>query len=269
MENTTNAGKKGFLQNDRLLVCSMLVFYGLCLIGLMVVTFRWLNDRKQMLSANTTATGVVIATQHANATATAVVRTTELAQYEFIDTFDSNINHWRMGPEESDYWNGSTQVTSGFYIWDIREVKKGFVSWADFPGNDYIKNYDTYVDIQFTEVPSGTSACSGLIFRKAPLGWDTGGYSFVICKAGNFNIHYHNIDGWQRINSQYHPSIRTSDWNRIEVLVNGTHFVFLINSQVVYETDDDRQPTGGVALVVDVDGTGTKILFDNFGYQSR
>src|SRR6185295_5174330 len=104
MENATTE-KKGFLQNDRLLVCSLLAFYGLCLIGIIAVTFRWLNDRNQILSAN--------------ATATAVARTTELAQYEFIDTFASNINRWRTGPEENDYWNGSIQVESGFYIWDI------------------------------------------------------------------------------------------------------------------------------------------------------
>jgi hypothetical protein len=266
MEASEN--KKGFLQNDRLLVCSMLVFYGVCIIGLIGATFWWLNQRNQTISANATATGIAAATRRADATATAVARTTELAQYEFIDTFDTNINRWRMGPENSDYWIGSTQVTSGFYIWNVREVKKSFVSWADFPGNDYIKNYDTYVDTKFAETP-GTNACSGLIFRKAPLGWDNGGYSFMVCKSGYFKINYHNIDGWQTINSQYHPAIQTSDWNRIEVLVKDAHFVFLINSQIVYETNDDRQSTGGVALIIDVDEAETQILFDNFGYQSR
>ena len=268
MDNATTE-KKGFLQNDRLLVCGLLAFYSLCLIGLIAVTFRWLNNRNQILSVNTTATEIVIATQQAHATATAVARTTELAQYELVDTFDTNVNQWMSGTQNNDYWTGKATITDGVYLWDIEETKQAFIYWADFPGNEYIKNYDTYVDTKFAEIQSGTSACSGLIFRKAPLGWNTGGYSFLICNAGYFDIQYHNIDGWQRINSQYHPSIRTFDWNRIEVLVNGAHFVFLINSQVVYETDDDRQPTGGVALIVDIDKAGAKILFDNFGYQSH
>lgn len=269
MEIQSATSKKSFFQNDRLLVCSMLVFYGLCGIGLLTVIFFGVNRRTQTVAINSTSTAIAFGTQRAQATATAIARATELAQYELIDTFDSNINRWRMGAEDSDYWSGSTQVTSGYYIWDVREVKESFVAWADFPGNDYIKNYDTYVDTKFAEVPSGSNVCSGLIFRKAPLGWDTGGYTFVVCKSGYFTINYHNIDGWQEINSQYHPSIRTSDWNRLEVLVKDAHFVFLINNQIVYETDDDRQPTGGVALIIDADESGTKILFDNFGYRSR
>lgn len=269
METQSTTSKKSFFQNDRLLVCSMLVFYGICGIGLIAVIFLGVNRRAQTVAINSTSTAIVFGTQRAQATATAIARATELAGYELIDTFDSNINRWRMGAEDSDYWSGSTQVTSGYYIWDVREVKESFVAWADFPGNDYIKNYDTYVDTKFAEVPPGSNACSGLIFRKAPLGWDTGGYTFVVCKAGYFTINYHNIDGWQKINTQYHPSIRTSDWNRLEVLVKDAHFVFLINNQIVYETDDDRQSTGGVALIIDADESGTKILFDNFGYHSR
>ena len=211
----------------------------------------------------------IMATELANITATAAVRATELAQYELIDRFDSNVNRWRVGPEDDSYWTGSRQITAGVYVWDIRETKNEFVSWADFPGNEYIKNYDTYVETKFEDVPLGTP-CSGLMFRKAPLGWDTGGYSFTICRSRFFNIYYHNLkDGWQEISSEYHQSIQPSDWNRLEVLVNGSHFEFIINNQVVYETEDDRQPTGGVALMVEVEESGTKILFDNFGYQSR
>jgi hypothetical protein len=269
METTTNENRKGLLQNDRLLVCGMLVFYGLCCLGLFGGGFWWLNQSSQRLSASATSMAQAIATQQAQGTATAVVHATELAQYELIDPFDSNVNHWRTGAEESDYWTGSTQITSGVYIWDVQEVKDGFVAWSDFPGNDFIKNYDTYVDTKIVEGPSG-NPCSGLIFRKSALGWDTGGYSFVVCRSGYFSIDFHNAQaGWQGIGSQYHPSIRPFDWNRLEVLVRGSHFVFLINGQVVYETDDDRQSVGGVALLIDVEEPGTQILFDNFGYQSR
>jgi hypothetical protein len=44
---------------------------------------------------------------------------------------------------------------------------------------------------------------------------------------------------------------------------------FLINGQIVYETDDDRQPVGSVSLMIEVQVDETQILFDNFGYQTR
>src|SRR5262245_15655034 len=104
MGNNTVENKKSFLQNDRRLVCGMLVFYGVCVMGVIAGTFLWLNQRNHSLSVN--------------ATATAAARSTELAQYELIDRFDSNDNHWRAGEEDNEYWKGSVQVTSGVYIWD-------------------------------------------------------------------------------------------------------------------------------------------------------
>jgi hypothetical protein len=262
---------KSFFRNDGKLVCSMLVLYGLCILVLSVAALWGLNQGWLALSANATSTAGIVATQQVQGTATAIARTTELAKYAVVDTFDSNINQWRTGPEFGMGSAETPRITSGVYSWDIDAVDQEYaVIWVDFvPGNDYIKNYDTYVDTKFAEVPAG-NPCSGLMFRKAPLGWDTGGYSFVLCRSGYFAIHYHNAkNGWQEIRSQYHSLIQATDWNRIEVLINGSHFVFLINSQIVYEMEDDRQPVGGVALMMIVEESGTKILFDNFGYQTR
>lgn len=276
---------KSFFQNDSKFVCGMLVVYSLCILGLIVATLWGLNRRWLTMLANATSTAGIVATEQANGTSTAQViathqvqgtqtasaRTTELARYTVVDTFDSNMNQWRTGPELGIDSDQTPRIVSGVYLWDINAVdQENAMIWVDFiPANDFIKNYDTYVDTKFAEVPAG-NACSGLMFRKAALGWNTGGYSFVLCRSGHFMIHYHNAkDGWQEINSQYHPLIQTTNWNRMEVLIKDSHFVFLINSQIVYETDDDRQPVGGVALMMIVEEPGTKILFDNFGYQTR
>ena len=271
MANATTANKKSFLQNDRMLVCSMFIFYGFCIIGLAGAAAWWLNQRSQTLSASATSTAYAMATQQISGTATAVARATELAQYELIDRFDSNKNKWQTGPLLGFDWDGNPHITSGVFVWDIEDVyqDQAIISMEFDPVNNYIKNYDTYVDTKLSNVPSGV-ACSGLIFRRAPLGWETGGYSFMICNEGYFNIYYHNAkDGWQELNSQYHSSIQPHDWNRLEVLIQDSHFVFLINSQAVYEMDDDRQMVGGVDLIVIVKEDGTQILFDNLGFQSR
>jgi len=269
----TTEQKKGFLQNDRLVVCSMLTIYGLCILGAIAAVFWGLNRRNQTISTSTTATAVAISTQEAQAFATAVVDLTQQAQYELIDRFDSNENQWNIGQWSGLEWEGSQEITSGILLWDIDHVYQYYdfatVAMEIVPVNDFVKNYDTYVDTKVSIVPSGT-VCSGLMFRKSPLGWETGGYSFMLCNAGNLSIHYHNVkDGWQEINSQYHPAVRPGDWNRLEIRVRDSHFVFLINNQTVYEMDDDRQPVGGVELMAIVEENGAQILFDNFGYQSR
>jgi hypothetical protein len=105
--------KKGLLQNDRLLVCGMLLFYGFCIMGLIGSAFWWLNQRSQGLATNATATAVVIATQQAEITATAVAHATELAQYEMIDRFDTNDNDWLTGFEDSEYWTGYRRIKDG------------------------------------------------------------------------------------------------------------------------------------------------------------
>lgn len=269
METPSTTSKKSFFQNDRLLVCSMLAFYGLCILGCVAAVFWGLNRTNQTLSASATSTAIFQSAQQANATATAIVHATELAQYEIIDPFDVNINNWRMGAEDNDLWTGSTQVTSGLYIWYVKEVKKGFFARAGFNGPEDIQNYSIYVDTKLGQTFQG-KACSGLIFRVSPLGWSRGGYSFTICNAGYFIIYYHNTqDGWQEVHSQYHPIIQPLDWNRLEVLADDSHFEFLINGQSVYEMDDNRQPAGGVGLMINANDSETKIFFDNFGFQSR
>ncbi|MEO5888275.1 MAG: hypothetical protein ABIQ77_11495 [Anaerolineales bacterium] len=108
--------KKGFLQNDRGLVCSMLAFYGLCLIGLIAATFWWLDRSKQAASANKTATAVMNATQQAKATSTAVARVTEQAQYEIIDRFEVESDHWFVGSNNNEYWRRDVGIKDGTYI---------------------------------------------------------------------------------------------------------------------------------------------------------
>src|SRR5258706_3649640 len=137
----TNA-RKSFLQNDRMLVCSMLIFYGLCFFGAIAAVFWGLNRREQTISTNATSTAGVIATQQANATGTAIVRATEQANYGFIDRFDKNNNFWLTGPQNNDYWVGKATIKDGTYLWDVINVKKTFIYWSDFYRNQTTKDFD-------------------------------------------------------------------------------------------------------------------------------
>lgn len=269
MENTTVETKKGFFQNDPLLVCSMFAFYGICIVGAIALVFWGLFRREQTISVNSTATAVKSATEQANTTATAAARTTEQAQYKNIDHFDTNANHWLTGPQNNDYWIGTTNIKDGIYLWDITEVKQTFIYWADYSPGKSVEDFDVYVDSQIQESKSN-KVCTGIIFRRSSKGWDQGGYTFTVCNSAFFDFSYHDEKGWQNLSEwKYSPVIQPADWNRIEVSARGGHFTFSINNSMVLEMTDDKQSIGDLALFVEIDDKNpAKVSFDNFGFQS-
>jgi hypothetical protein len=271
MENTTTEKKKGFLQNDRLLVCSMLVFYGVCIIGLIGAAFWWLNERSQILSASATSTAVAVGTQHANATVTAIAHATEQAQFEFIDRFDDNSRHWYVGEYKNNgYWDGSMEIKEGVYAWSVEKVKNTFVQRIDFSHTSPIKDFDVYLDTKFVEGTFG-DVCGGLVFRRSFKGWDNGAYIFMICNNSTFEIQFHGDQGWENIlNGKYSDMIQPSEWNRIEIEARDNHFTFMINNLTVHEFIDDRQVEGALEIIMEINDKNPAVIwFDNFGYQSR
>lgn len=269
MNNLDTVNKTGFFHNDRMFVCGMLVFYGLCTIGVIALMVWGLDRRDKAVSANATATGAVIATQNANVTATAVARATEQSQYEFIERFDTVSGRWLTGVVDSEYWAGRRAIQDEAYLWDVREVKKTFISWADFYEGDEIKDFDVYVDTKFINAPRG-AVCSGFIFRKSPNEFDEGGYYFALCNNATVTISHRDQAGtWERIETMSYYGYR-DEWNRLEVQARGSHFTFYINSELVYEMNDDRESIGGLALIMELnEQVSLKVLFDNFGFQSR
>lgn len=271
MENNQAAeDRKGFLQNDRRLVCSMFVFYGICIIGAIVATFWALDGRRKTISANATSTAYAVATQHANTTATAVVRSTEQGQYEFIERFDAPSNLWLYGPEKDEYWIGQISIKDGVYIWDANQVKQTFVYWSDFHKENTIKDFDIYMDTKFVEGIVG-GVCGGFVFRKAPGDWENGAYTFSVCNDSYFQINYYLQGEWEIIlDWEYSNVIQHTDWNRLEISARGNNFTFTINNMDVFEMKDDRREMGGLAILFEVKETDPAVVwFDNFGYQSR
>lgn len=257
--------KKSFLRNDSLLVCGMLTFYGVCILVLIGAAIWGLDRRNQKISAEATSTARVFANR---ATATAMVRATEQAQYEVIETFDTNKRDWLVGADDNDYWSGYVSVEQGVYIWNVKDSKDGFVYWSKFSENQFIYDFDAYVDTKVEEGESG-KVCSGFMFRAARLVSDY--YYFVLCNNAIVEINYHSDkDGWERLATipPFSLPSYSEDWNRLEISARGSHFTFFINGSQVYEMDDERLKTGGIALAIGInEKTSARILFDNFGFQ--
>jgi hypothetical protein len=262
--------KKNFLQNDRLLVCGMLVIYGVCIVGLIGTGFLAVSLTKQAASASATNTAVAFSTHEAEISATASALSTEQAQYDFIDPFDKNLYYWGEGSESDDYSDDHKEISGGVYTWKIDTLRKSHVSWEEFYQSVYSSNYDVYVDTRIVEGNRG-EVCSGLLFGMSSSGFDGGVYVFVVCNDKTYYLSYYTEkDDWQDLVSrQYHPAIRMGDWNRLEVSSRAASFTLFINNEVVFKTTDHQYAKGDLAVIIDVDGAPAEIQFDNFGYQRR
>ena len=269
-DQNTPEGKKGFLQNDKLLVCSMLTFYGLCIVGVIAGAFIWLGDRAETTNINATATRVMIATEEANVTATAKARIAEHDKYDYIERFDKNSGLWFVGAYEKRYGDIQITIKDGTYIWDILDAKT-FTQSTEFQKENMIGDFDVYMDLKFVESSLLGDTCSGLFFRLPTDDWNDGVYTFVICDDAHYEIQFYEKNKWHPITySDYENSIQNSDWNRIEISARRDHFIFTINNTVVFEMNDERLKYGSLGIFNMLEQNGSaEIWFDNFGFQRR
>jgi hypothetical protein len=263
--------QKGFFQNDRKLVGSMLVVYGLCILGVIALTFWGLNGRRLILSANATSTAYAIATQQANTTATAAAFLLEQDQYEYVERFEQSSTDWFVGVNNVGKPNVETLgLKDGVYFWNILD-SDGFTRYMDFKDGTSFTDFDAYMDWKVADSSPAEAICSGFVFRKSSLGWEGGAYVFRLCNDSHYAIHYYENEKWEAIQaSTYHDAIRSKDWNRIGIGARNDHFTFTINNVMVFEVSDGRRKSGSLGIYVQIpDNEPTILWFDNFGFQSR
>jgi len=256
IDQNVTEGKKGVLHKNKLFVCSIFVLFGLCIIGLIAGAAVWLGWEGNAGPANTTET--------------VIAQTTEQAGYEFIDPFDNNTYRWLADSINNEYMVGSITIEGGTYNWDVREVKQPFFYWTEFYLGDTFKDFDIYVDTKIAETELG-GTCSGFIFRKPSYKLDEGAYLFSVCSDSSLYVFHLKQGETDLIKVRvFSRTFIQDDWNHLEISARGDHFVFLVNYKVVFEITDDRQPIGGIALIIDKRTLDpATIWFDNFGFQRR
>ena len=269
-QQPTLQNRQSFFKNDRKLVCSMLVLYSLCILGLIGATVWGLNRRQLTLAANATSTAFVVATQQANLTATAVAKLAEQDQYEYIERFDKTSSYWFVGAYDSQYGEADVAIKNGVYVWNIK-TPKDYTYGTDFYRGSGIKDFDVYMDAKFADDSAVGFVCNGFVFRKSSLGWEDGAYVFSICNDSHFEIYYYQTGKWDTITvSEYNDVIRPTEWNRVGVSARGKHFTFTINNIAVFEMSDGRRTSGSLGIYIQVAEDHSAVLwFDNFGFQSR
>jgi hypothetical protein len=234
----------------------------------------------QVLAAQATATAEAFAVQatataqalEVQATTTAQAKNAELMAYTYFDSFENNDNEWRSrDDEDNDFWSGSTTIENGVYIWQVTEVKEGFVSWADFNGADSTADFDLALKARRQEgLPD--EFCYGLIFRKSPEGFSSGAYIFSLCENGFFKISYYNEEiRWETIQDWTETKvIHDNDWNLLEISARGPDFTLYINNQQVAQFSDDRLEEGIFSILIDIyEVSSGRIEFDFFALEPR
>lgn len=177
----------------------------------------------------------------------------------FADKFDSNKNHWEVGPSDDQYASITHTVANGVYTWDV-------TSHQDFIGWNRI-NKTTYTDFSFSAdvkqtVESGSSD-AGLVFREDPNG---NFYYFGVTNDQQYLLAVYNKGEWSNlVDWTQSDALLIDQPNRLTVIAQGNHFVLYINGQYVNEASDDKIKKGlnGLAVELSPENSHAVYEFDN------
>ncbi len=213
-----------------------------------------------------TATATKLPTATKRPTATATVNT---GSWSILvkDTFDNNNNGWQIGGINDALSSITANITNGKYaITD--QISLGISDYQRLILPNITTPSDFFLSVDVADTSSLGSRI-GLIFRAS----NDSNYEFYI-DGSSFFIYLNHPD----INiSDYLASYETSsaikkgETNRLSVLALGSHYLFYINEQIVWETENNVIPSGGVGLYYYVHGnkllapnTRDTFVFDNF-----
>ena len=176
-----------------------------------------------------------------------------------FDGFTSNDNNWVVGNRSNEYFAKLNQtIADGRYRWEAEAGRPNSISPAWLMGYQ-VSDFHLIVNCKHI---GGSKAGSGwgVIFRVQD---NQNYYSFRMTDQKFFAVsvqkdgQWLNLVDWKRTDA-----IKPNGVNQLEVIAQETHFIFLINGQVVSEVDDDHFSQGLVGLAIEGYTTGEKITFD-------
>jgi hypothetical protein len=185
----------------------------------------------------------------------------ESAQWTTLlyDNFLSNDNNWPVGNQTSEYFSPLNRtIADGRYRWEAQTGRPNSISPAWLMGYQ-VSDFHLMANCKHI---SGSKANSGwgLIFRIQD---NQNYYSFRMTDTLFFAVSMIKDDQWSNlVNWTRTEVIKPNGVNHLEVLARGTHFIFLINGQIVTEIDDHNFSRGLVGLAMEGYALGEKTTFD-------
>ena len=184
-----------------------------------------------------------------------------------FDNFTSNEdNYWLVGSQSSEYFDPvSRAIADGRYRWEATVSRANSISkvWlGDFRVSDFhlLANSKHIIG---TRANSGWGVIFGVQDNQNYYWFRmTDSKYFAVSVAENGQ--WRDLVAWTRTDT-----VKPNGVNQLEVITRETHFVFLINGQVVSEADDDRYTKGLVGLAIEGYSQGEKIVFDFLDFTLR
>lgn len=175
------------------------------------------------------------------------------------EPFDNNGKEWPTGNEDGEYASITRDIKDGKYIWQAT-AHKGFVARVNPPAEYSIKDFYATIECKVT---GETSAEYGLIFRKSGA---QNYYFFEVSDSGEYALFLRYNNEWVTIIDWTKSStIKKSETNRITVIGEGSHFIFLINDSFVADAIDERVKAGSIFMAISLSENENAIfIFDNF-----
>ena len=176
-----------------------------------------------------------------------------------FDNFSSNDNNWLVGNHTSEYFTPLSQViTDGRYRWEAEVSRASSIS-TSWLGAYRVSDFHLIVNSKHI-LGSKAGSSWGLIFRVQ----DNRNYYYFHTTDSQFFAVSLTKDGqWQKIVEWTRTdAIKPNGVNQLEVIARGTHFIFLINGQIVSEVEDDHYIKGVVGVAIEGYNSGEKIIFD-------
>ena len=176
-----------------------------------------------------------------------------------FDNFTSNDNNWLVGNETSEYFAKLNRaIADGRYRWEAEVSIASSISKAWLVGYQ-VSDFHLIVNSKHI---SGSRAGSswGVIFRvqdNHKYYWFRMTDSQFFAVSVQKDSQWLNVVDWTRTDT-----IKPNGVNQLEVIARETHFIFLINGQIVKEVDDGHFSQGLVGLAIEGYTPGEKITFD-------
>jgi hypothetical protein len=176
-----------------------------------------------------------------------------------FDSFASNDNNWLVGNRTSEYFAPLNQaIVDGRYRWE------GEVGRASSISTSWLGAYrisDLHLIVNAKHILGSKAGSSwGVIFRIQD---HRNYYFFHMTDSQFFAVSMINDGQWQKLVYWTRTdAIKPNGVNQLEVIGRETHFIFLINGEIVSEIDDDHYNQGVTGVALEGYNAGEKIIFD-------
>ncbi len=179
-----------------------------------------------------------------------------------LDHFASNSNGWNISDTQPNSDSRGTYVErigNGTFHLEVNATQSVFVS--HWPNLAAVGDLNVSVDVNM--ISGQTSAVSyGLIFRRDE---NSNKYVFDVSNSRQFAVWLFNQGQWTTlIDWTSTNAIQPNGVNHLNVVAQGSHFIFSINNQQVGTIDNPQLASGKVGVGLDVESGQAVVEFSNF-----